>query len=137
MSRSGYTCDHDDHLQLGRWRAQVASAIRGKRGQRLLKDLLFSLDTMEDKRLIVNELETSQGDFCALGVLGHKRGMDMSEIDPENPDQVGEKFDIAHQLASEIVWINDECGFGETPEKRWERVRKWVSKQIIKEPTHD
>ena len=34
MGRHGYTddCD-DDPLALGRWRAQVASSIRGKRGQ--------------------------------------------------------------------------------------------------------
>ena len=55
MSRSGY-CDDLDPLDLGRWRAQVASAIRGKRGQKLLKELLTALDSMPKKELIANEL---------------------------------------------------------------------------------
>ena len=41
MSRSGYCDDYgdDDPLALGRYRAQVNSAIRGKRGQALLRRL--------------------------------------------------------------------------------------------------
>ena len=38
MSRSGYS-DSLENWDLIRWRGQVASAIRGKRGQQLLKEL--------------------------------------------------------------------------------------------------
>lgn len=44
MSRHGYSDDcHDDILSFGQWRGQVASAIRGKRGQAFLKELIAAL----------------------------------------------------------------------------------------------
>lgn len=52
MSRSGYTDDDDDPLATGRWRAQVRSAIRGKRGQAFLRELIAALDAMPEKALI-------------------------------------------------------------------------------------
>lgn len=132
MSRSGYIDDCcDDNWQLIRWRGQVASAIRGKRGQTLLRDLLAALDAMPEKRLIAGELE-AEGEVCALGAVGKARGLDMSEIDPYEPEDVAVAFNIAQQLASEIVFENDENGpwSGETPEQRWKRMRDWVASQI-------
>ena len=59
MSRSGYT-DYDDsdfanwnHI---RWRGQVASATRGKRGQQFFRDLIAALDAMPTKVLITDDL---------------------------------------------------------------------------------
>lgn len=59
MSRHGYheDCGDDDPLVLGRWRAQVRSATRGARGQKLLRDMLAALDAMPEKRLVALELE--------------------------------------------------------------------------------
>lgn len=132
MSRSGYTTDFDDPWDLIKWRGQVASAIRGKRGQRLLTELLAALDAMSDKRLIAEELETADGEMCALGVVGKARGLDMQKIDPEDSDQVAEAFDIARQLAAEIAFENDEqCGPSEDPAKRFDRMRQWVAAHII------
>lgn len=133
MSRSGYT---DDDENLAMWRGQVASAIRGKRGQRLLVDLLAALDAMPEKALVPGELETADGAVCALGRV---RGIDMQKIDPEDPPQVAAAFDIAEQLAQEIVYMNDEhfdyawegskrVDF--SPEQRWIGMRAWVAKQI-------
>lgn len=59
MSRSGYHDDMKDPLAYGRWRAQVKSATRGKRGQKLLKDMLSALDAMPEKRLVSGALEIS------------------------------------------------------------------------------
>jgi len=137
----------DDDLAMGRWRAQVASATRGKRGQKMLTDLLAALDAMPDKALIVGELEQFDADagclnVCALGALGHARGIDMQNLDPSEPEQVAAAFDIAPQLAEEIVYMNDEYFDFEyvgnvrtdiTPEKRWEKMREWVAKQITPE----
>lgn len=170
MSRAGYCDDLDDPLEHGRWRAQVRSATRGKRGQKLLRDLLAALDAMPEKRLVGDVLEVSaeadekhaqswvkmfgdiasadryrkhhvkprsdqyrEGDVCALGALGRVRGLDMSELDPDEPEGVASAFDIASQLAREIVYINDECGYRETPEQKWTRMRAWVASQIIAE----
>lgn len=131
MSRSGYTDELDDNLAYGRWRAQVASSIRGKRGQKLLKDLAEAMDAMPKKKLISNKLQ--QGDnFCALGVLGHKRGLELSLIDPEDSACVASHFDIAEPLAREIVSMNDEYCEGMTPAKRWSAMRKWVADNLKK-----
>lgn len=131
MSRSGYLDYCDDTLALGRWRAQVLSATRGKRGQALFKDLAAAMDAMPVKRLISEALEC-KGEHCALGVVGAKRGVDMEHIDPEDSEVVAANFDIASQLACEIVFQNDENGpwGGETPEERWTRIRAWVQEQI-------
>lgn len=43
MSRSGYS---DDCENVAMWRGQVASAIRGKRGQTMLRDLVLAQEVM-------------------------------------------------------------------------------------------
>jgi hypothetical protein len=129
MSRSGYSDDLEP-LALGRWRAQVKSAIRGKRGQAFLREMLDALDAIPAKRLIVEDL-VNGGEVCALGSVGVKRGIDMKPLDPHDPQRLSSVFGIAHQLVSEIEYENDECGSNETPEQRWQRMRDWVSHQII------
>jgi hypothetical protein len=143
MSRSGYTDDHDSNWQLIQWRGRVASATRGHRGQAFFREMLAAMDAMPVKRLAAHELvEPDQipcshwGVFeaqsvCAIGAVGKARGIDMSRLDPEDADTVAGKFDIAHALACEIVYMNDECGdWKETPEARFIRMRKWVKSQI-------
>lgn len=138
MSRSGYSDDYDydgDILSLGRWRAQVASAIRGKRGQAFLREMVEALDAMPVKRLIVAELQQADGEVCAIGSVGVKRGLDMSGIDPDDPPSVAAAFGIAHQLVAEIEYENDEAVWSkETPEQRWQRMRDWAARQIKQTP---
>lgn len=110
MSRSGYTDDYgdDDPLAMGRWRAAVNSALNGKRGQAALREVLAALDAMPEKALIGESLVTADGDYCTLGVLGAKRGLDMTTVDPEDWDAVAALFGIAPAMVREIVWENDE-----------------------------
>lgn len=132
MSRSGYT-DECEGWDLIRWRGAVRSAICGKRGQQLLRDLLAALDAMPVKRLIAHELE-QEGEVCALGALGRVRHLDLNMLDPDDAEGVANTFNIAPALAREIVFANDERAWGkETPEERWARVRKWVVQQIKEE----
>lgn len=132
MSRSGY--EHDGgNWEAICWRGAVASSIRGKRGQQFLSELLAALDDMPVKRLIATELEEN-GEFCALGVIGEKRGIELNKIAPEDAWAVSNKFDIAEALAREIVYMNDEAGpylGSETSEARWVRMRQWVFNQIV------
>lgn len=129
MSRSGYTEDLD-HWALIRYRGQVARAIRGRRGQAMLRDLLTALDAMTAKRLVASALE-ADGEVCALGALGRMRGLDMSTLDPEDPKSVARAFDIADQLAREVAYMNDEYTWNpETPESRWLRMREWVASNV-------
>lgn len=157
MSRSGYTDDCDDHWQHIRWRGAVRSAINGARGQAFLRELADLMDAMPEKRLIANELQSADGEFCTLGVVGQARGIDMSKIDPEDPEQVAAAFNIAAAMAQEIVFENDEYlddfrwvdveVFGplrpferreqsfrqpiaNLEEKRWKHVRKWVAANL-------
>lgn len=133
MSRSGYTDDYgdDDPLALGRYRAQVNSAIRGKRGQALLRDLLMALDAMPEKHLVSGELQ-ADGSFCALGVVGQARGLDLASIDTYDVESLGPKFNIAEQLAREIMWVNDD----HVSDTRWIEVevfgpiRTWQGRHI-------
>ncbi len=129
MSRSEYV-DDLDQWSLIMWRGAVKSAIRGKRGQLLLTEMLTALDAMPVKELIPNELE-HKGQYCALGVVGKSRGMSLEDIDPYEDSEVSEAFNIAGALAREIVFMNDEAGlYKETNEARWSRMRAWVSEQI-------
>lgn len=174
MSRSGYSEEEDEPGQFAMWRGQVASAIRGRRGQTLLREMLAAMDAMPVKRLIANSLREGRGiqvsviwdpeapslwgsykgeyraetithcaaatyqgglppevSVCALGTVGEARGISMEDLDPEEPKQVARAFDIAHQLASEIAYMNDEYGaHRETPEHRWVRMRAWVAENI-------
>ncbi|MGQ7956456.1 hypothetical protein ACUTAF_01825 [Pseudomonas sp. SP16.1] len=131
MSRSGY-CDDIDNWDLIRWRGAVSSAIKGKRGQAFLIELRDALDAMPEKRLITEELQ-ADGQFCTLGVLGAKRGIDMKGVDPDDRESVAALFGIAPAMAAEIVFENDEVGSwrNESPGDRWKRMRKWVEDNIV------
>jgi hypothetical protein len=157
MSRSGYS---DDNEGVNLWRGAVNSAIHGKRGQALLRDLLAALDAMPEKRLVAGKLE-ADGEFCALGVVGQARGMNLATIDTSDVESLGPKFNIAEALAREIMWVNDEhvsdtrwieveifgplrpwdrriSGMNVPNEhvgaQRWKTVREWVEENIAKVP---
>jgi len=114
------------------YRGAVASAINGRRGQEFLKVMLAALEEMPDKRLTQASLKDEDGEFCALGVVGNKYGLDLDRLDSEEPEQVAKAFGIAPAMAKEIVFENDD-DFGyfvETPEKRWRRMVSWVRSNI-------
>lgn len=127
MSRSGYS-DECENLNL--WRANVDRTIAGKRGQAFLRELVESLEAMPQKRLITEELRAENGEVCAIGAVGLKRGVDMATIDPSNPEEVAPAFGISTMLAQEIVWENDERRTSQTPEERWERMHKWAKEHL-------
>lgn len=134
MSRSGYNEDGDyRHIEL--WRANVDRTIAGKRGQAFLLELVQALEAMPEKRLIQDELR-KDGEVCAIGAVGLKRGIDMSRLDPEEPEMVGRAFGISSMLAQEIVYENDERGYSQTPEERWTRMHGWA-KSLLKQATPD
>ena len=139
MSRSGYIDDIDDPLQLGRWRGAVRSAMYGRRGQAFLKEMLGAMDALPAKRLITKELEIDsgmpfhRGDVCALGSVGKARGLDMSKLDPFEQEGVAAQFGIAHAMACEIMYWNDEGSHRrETPEQRFDRMHKWIEDNIVR-----
>lgn len=130
MSRSGYIDDCEEQWDWIRWRGAVKSALRGKRGQAFLREMLAALDGLESRRLIADELEIG-GEVCALGAVGKARGIEMGGIDPTDHESIAGVFGISGALACEIMWLNDEDGpFKQTPEERFQRLKKWAEAQI-------
>lgn len=147
MSRSGYTDDDcDGYLAL--YRGTVASAMRGKRGQKLLCDFVAALDAMPDKRLGAGAIKDEDGCMCSLGVVADARGLDMSDVKFDDygysagpnlsKKEFADRFDVAECMANEVMYMNDEVSNywdrPETPEQRWHRMRAWAISHI-KEPS--
>lgn len=138
MSRSGYIDGYGDsdgeqwHLIM--YRGAVTSAIRGKRGQAFLKEMLSALDAMPEKKLIREQLvdEYDSKLVCSFGAVGLCRGVDMSKIDPEDSSSVAGAFGVAEAMAREIVYVNDDWYRKQTPEERFTRMRAWVVGEIRK-----
>jgi hypothetical protein len=135
VSRSGYS-DDCEQWELILWRGAVNSALRGKRGQAFLREMLAALDALPEKRLIENELEDNSGAVCALGSVGKQRGLAQRGInlddDWDSGRQIAAKmFGIAPAMAAEIMFINDDCS---SPEQRWKIVRAWVVEQLKAKP---
>ena len=64
MSRSGYT-DGFEMWSVIRWRGAVASAIRGQRGQRLLRDLLAA-EIMNENDEGMRFGDSPEGRWCRM-----------------------------------------------------------------------
>lgn len=125
MSRSEYS-DNPQHLDL--WRGAVQRAATGKRGQKLLRDMLEALDAMPERRLLCGVLECQDG-VCAMGAVGRSRGVDMRWL-PSDRHTLAEAFDVAPALAAEVMYLNDERFEDASPEQRWISMRAWVASQI-------
>jgi len=119
MSRSDYS-DDCYGWELICYRGAVKSAIRGKRGQALLNELVEALDALPEKSLSAESLVSRDGEYCALGALGRMRGMIMEPTDPDDVDasEVAKMFGVATALAAEIMFENDEV----ISENRWVKV---------------
>ncbi len=160
MSRSGYTDYDDGDYPVALYRGTVASATRGKRGQRFYKDLLAALDDMPVKELHAAVFDDPEdGRVCALGALARVKGINTTKFCPEDDyaaHVLATKFDVADCLTRETIYINDEgswtrnirLNYGhlhgeynatveEPADLRWQRVRNWVAKQIASSKSDD
>lgn len=153
MSRHGYTDYDDGDYPVGLWRGVMASATRGKRGQKFFRELLDALDAMPVKELHAEVFdEPMDGRVCALGALARVKGIDATKFDPEDDyaaEVLAGKFDVATCLTRETIYANDEgfhakyirldhyrdhgVGFAflmERPDERWQRMRDWAASHI-------
>ncbi len=126
MSRHGYSCDLGNWEWI-KWRGQVTSSIRGKRGQRFLREMADALDEMEEKRLIRGDL-IKEGECCALRSVAKRRGR--SDLVNETNDLLAVEFGVTEQLVREVEFVNDDF-FG-SEEDRWREVRSWLNRVIAK-----
>lgn len=131
MSRSGYCDDMDSQWSYITWRGAVTAALRGKRGQAFLHEMLQAMAALPERKLISHDLQRD-GAVCAIGAVGKARGIDMTGLDPEDYETVAAKFGIARALAQEIVYLNDEAPpYNETDEQRFERMRRWIEDELF------
>lgn len=133
MTRSGYIDDFDEYGLVNLYQANLARAIRGRRGQAFLRDLIAALDAMPEKRLIAGELEEEDGAVCALGALRKAKGVALEPLRESDWDALGEAFNVAPMVAQEVMFLNDDdfdYHPNETPEARWLRMRAWAAKRL-------
>jgi hypothetical protein len=141
MSRFGDS-DYDGEFKLELFRANVDRAIKGKRGQKALREMREALLALPEKKLVSGALCVVRRDdddkpvaaegFCAIGAFSFakrlKAGEPMEKILDElaqNPDDDFEnEFDTIDEgrrqglvgvLAWELAWMNDE-GLGQWKE---------------------
>jgi hypothetical protein len=132
VSRSGYYDDYESDSNIGfLWDSITRTAIRGRRGQRLLREMGTALDAMPVKELEAGVL-VEDGQVCALGAVALARGIDVSALDPEDPAAVAKVFDIPTTLAREVAYQNDDGSLrDEAPAERWTRMRAWVNANVL------
>lgn len=145
MSRSGYSDDGAESAEEQwahiRWRGAVNSALRGKRGQAFLRELIEVLDAMPVKELhadlfVDDDPEATTCRVCAMGAVWKARGLPTDEsmryVDPddweafEQTEAFGEQLGIAPAMAREIASINDDPYGCYSPRQRYEAVRRWA-----------
>ncbi len=129
MSRSGYTEDLEDQWAFICWRGAVNSAIKGKRGQAFLRELMSAMDALPKQELIADAIEDN-GSFCALGAVAHARGVDTSDL-PYESNILAVRLGIPRSLAAEITYMNDEAFYhSESSDHRFSRMRRWIGEHI-------
>ena len=133
MNRSGYDEYCDDTWLVIRWRGAVNSALKGKRGQAALKDLISALDAMTVKELHPGVFAIEPGHYCALGILGTHRGKDMTVFNPGEDDDVDfdrvcETLNVSNAFVREVMYINDQNQL--SPAMRWQMVRDWAMRYV-------
>lgn len=153
MSRSGYVDDCEQTWDWIRWRGAVASAIRGKKGQAFIKELLEALEAMPEKRLIEGEWIDAQGEVCAVGCVLKARGIEINaDTDVDDYEYIARKLGINEKIVQEIEHENDnvrvfyvgphvghQCDalthWDKSPETRWQIIHQWCLNHLEKEKT--
>ncbi len=137
MTRLYYYDDDCDPGEEGLRQGWLHSAIRGKRGQRFLHDLVEALDALPAPELSCGSLEDAEtGCCCAFGAVRRLRGPENVRLwfHPEEedmtPDSLAEPFDVPQTLAWAVVQANEEMSSGNTEQdrrRRWTEVRAWAA----------
>ncbi len=154
--RLNYSDEEDYPGQYALWQANCRRSLRGRAGQRELRELEAALLALPEKRLIRNALTDDDGGVCAIACYAKHKGFDVSKFDPEyESDEVGIAAGMPDLVAWKVVALNDiECddvwevalgpvqpGYGVyrggiplvremEPEERYEKVLMWVRAQI-------
>ena len=154
--RISYSDDEERPGQFALWDANCRRSLKGKAGQRELRELEVALLALPEKRLIHGSLVDDDGDVCAIACYAKHKGIDLSKFDPEDEShEVGIAAGMPRLVAWKVVAFNDlhcddvwevadgpvQRGYGHykggiphirpmTPEERYEKVLAWVRGQL-------
>ena len=134
MNRSGYAESDDDDVgdaDAAEWHRKVVAAMHSTEGQAFLREMAAALDALPGKWLIDGSLVNDDGDCCAIGAVCRARGIATAGMDDDGINCTAERLGVPWPLAAEIAYVND--GYRETPEARWQRMRRWVDRHIAQE----
>ncbi len=140
-------CDSDDYYEPwmeGQAAGALRSAIRGRRGQRLLRDLIAGLDALPVPELSAGSLEDPEtGCVCALGAVRLHRGKQNVPLDFDPTDDdidwrwLAKPFDISQTLSHAVVSANeyaDKRNDEDSRRRRWKDVRAWAVSHLLPMP---
>jgi hypothetical protein len=140
MSRLYFDDDWDYNVE-GLQQGWLRSAIRGKRGQQFLRELVTALDALPTPELCCGALEDAQtGCCCAFGAVRRLRGPENVNLwfHPEEEDMspynLAEPFGVSNTLAWAVVQANEEMAESNTEQarrRRWADVRAWAAGHLL------
>lgn len=136
------------------WWQTIRNALKGRRGQAVLRELKAALLALPEGRLIGSAV-VREGEVCALGALARERlaagspltcyghrGTSLAELEEKLGEdledevgsvELGEALGLARALAWVIADENDEGGsFNQTPEARYHRMLGWIESHLGK-----
>lgn len=154
--RINYSDEEDQPGQFALWNANCRRSIKGRAGQRELRQLEAALLALPEKRLIHGALTNGEGGVCAIACYAKHKGIELSKFDPDDEsDEVGIAAGMPRLVAWQVVALNDihlnkvwerahgpiQRGHGVyqggiplirdmTPEERYEKVLAWVRTQL-------
>lgn len=147
-----FSGDYDDEWTEGRyamWCRTIENAIKGRRGQDLLRDLRAALLAQPTRELIDGFiLEPGTRQTCAIGELAVYRHvmagstrdealsalerwtMDAERYDEGDLDtlEMGAALGMVNAMAIEVSYTNDD--YTETPHERWQRMLHWTESRL-------
>lgn len=151
-------CDEEERPgQFALWNANCRRSLKGKAGQRALREFEAALLALPEKRLIHGSLTDDEGGVCAIACYAQHKGVDLTKFDPEDEsDAVGVAAGMPRLVAWTVVALNDidldtvwEVAHGPlnrwdatykggiplirdmTPEERYDKVLAWVRGKLL------
>lgn len=130
--RIGYSEDEDYPGQFELWQANCRRSLRGKQGQKELRELRAALLALPEKKLLRGELYDDHGGVCAIGAYAKHKGLKLSAFPAdEDTDRVGVQGGMPPLVAWKVVEVNDMILERRlTPEERYTRMLAWVEGKI-------
>ena len=145
--------DEDGPLRQGRWERNTETTIKGKRGQKVLRQLEAALVALPLPELTdelfwrePSDMERDIADaygvvaapqVCVLGAYARHIGVDYQKAEWLNEESVSEvapwaadELGMAYTLAWNLMFENDEAWAYATPRRRYDGILKWVRQNL-------